>query len=90
MRTEVVGALPPDATAREELLRRERAAGVELVGAGVIVQMWRVPGRQANVGVYRVADATELHDVLTALPLWPYCRVEVEALASHPVWDTPA
>ena len=30
------------------------------------------------------ADATELHDALTSLPLWPYMHIEVVPLAKHP------
>lgn len=86
MRTVLDGDLPDDPQVRADLLARERAAGKELVARGVIAQMWRVPGRQANVGVFCVADATELHEVVSALPLWPYSSVRVEALAVHPVW----
>jgi len=85
VRTELTSPLPEDSIEREALLARERAVGVELKRRGIISHIWRVPGRQANIAVMDVADATELHDVLTSLPLWPYTTVTVEPLAVHPL-----
>jgi muconolactone D-isomerase len=47
------------------------------------VRIWRLPGQTANVGVWAAPDATALHEVLTSMPLFPWFRVEVEALAVH-------
>jgi muconolactone D-isomerase len=44
-----------------------------------------VPGRSANISLYETSDATELHAVLSSLPLWPWMDVHVEALAAHPL-----
>ena len=70
---------------RRELTERELARGRALQDAGSIVRIWRIPGRLANVAIWRAADATELHDLLTSLPLFPFMDVEVEALALHPL-----
>lgn len=85
VRTELTASLPADPEERSELLEAERTAGRHLLDRGVIAHIWRVPGRQANVAVMEAADATELHEVLTSLPLWPYTSVTVEALAIHPL-----
>jgi muconolactone D-isomerase len=68
----------------QELSRRESERAGELAAAGVLLRLWRVPGRRANVGVWSAPDATELHAALTSLPLFPYMRIEVEPLARHP------
>lgn len=70
---------------RAELRDTERAHAAVLVEKGHLVRMWRVPGRRENWGLWRAKDATELHDVLTGLPVWPYMRVTVHAVGRHPV-----
>lgn len=74
---------------RAELFAAEARRGRELIEAGTLVRIWRLPGRLANVSLYRAADATELHAALTSLPLWPYMRVRIEALAAHPLDTGP-
>lgn len=68
---------------RSELLAAEAVRGRELVAAGTLARIWRLPGRQANVGIWAARDATALHDALVSLPLWPWMTVSVEALATH-------
>lgn len=75
--------LPEDR--RRELLAAEHRRGRELIEQGLLVRIWRLPGRFANISLYRAADATELHAAVTSLPLWPYMDVRVEALAVHPL-----
>jgi muconolactone D-isomerase len=83
--------LPPDLPEprRSELLEGERLRGLELIGEGKLVRIWRLPGRFANISLYRVADATELHAAVTSLPLWPWMEVHVEPLAAHPLESAP-
>jgi muconolactone D-isomerase len=78
--------LPPTTPAeqREELRTAERARAVELREAGILKRLWRVPGRNATVGLYEAADPAELHDALMSLPMAPWLDVTVEALATHP------
>lgn len=85
VRTELSRSMPTDPEEQAELWAKERAAGRELVARGVISRIWRLPGRQGNVAVMVAADATELHEALTSLPLWPYTTVTVEPLADHPL-----
>lgn len=76
----------PDVTTerQEELRAAEAARARELQEAGLLMRLWRVPGQRANYGLWEAADATELHDALSSLPLFPYMRIHVEALAGHP------
>jgi muconolactone D-isomerase len=74
---------------RSELIEGEHTRALELIAEGKLVRIWRLPGRFANVSLYRVADATELHAAITSLPLWPWMDVHVEALAVHPLESAP-
>ena len=79
--------LPPDLPEprRKELLDAESARGRELIESGKLRRIWRVPGRTANVSLYDVADADELHELLSSLPLARWMDIRVEALAVHPL-----
>jgi muconolactone D-isomerase len=78
--------LPPDTPGaqREELRAAERARAMELRAAGILKRLWRVPGRNATVGLYEAPDPAALHDALMSLPMSPWLDVHVEALAQHP------
>lgn len=78
--------LPADTNPEKvaELRAGERARAGELREAGILKRLWRVPGRWATVALYEARDATELHEALTSLPMWPYTEVTVEPLADHP------
>ena len=67
-----------------ELYRSEGERARQLAGAGLLKRLWRVPGRRSNIGLWSASDATELHEALASLPLFPYMRIRVEALARHP------
>jgi muconolactone D-isomerase len=67
----------------EQLVAAERTAGRQLIDDGIIVRIWRLPGRRANVGVWRAATASDLHAVLERLPLRPWLDADVIALATH-------
>jgi muconolactone D-isomerase len=83
--------LPPDLPEprRSELVAAEQVRGRELIAEGTLVRIWRLPGRFANVSLYRAADATALHAAITSLPLWPWMEVHVDALAVHPLDSAP-
>lgn len=70
---------------RAALLDAELQRGVELRRRGSIRAIWRVPGGIQNVGVWNAADATELHDLLSSLPLFPHLDAQVTPLALHPI-----
>lgn len=85
--------LPHDLPAErvEELKAREKAMAQELQRDGRWRHLWRVAGRYANVSVFDVESVDELHELLSALPLFPYMDIRVTALARHPsAIDPPA
>ncbi|MGH2937528.1 MAG: muconolactone Delta-isomerase [Solirubrobacterales bacterium] len=78
-----------DVEDREKLVAAEAKCGRELIEAGTMVRIWRLPGRRANVGIWSAADADALHAAITTLPMFPYLDVEVTALATHPNEQDP-
>jgi muconolactone D-isomerase len=74
---------------RLELTRAERDRGRELLDIGVIRDIWRIPGALRNVAIWQAKDATELHALLTSLPLHRYSEVDVTPLALHPLRGGP-
>lgn len=68
----------------DALKSRERELAQSLQHSGKWRHLWRVVGRYANVSIFDVASAAELHDLLLSLPLFPYMKIEVEALCRHP------
>jgi muconolactone D-isomerase len=79
--------LPPDMPSdeRSALIEAESVRGRELIRDGKLKRIWRIPGRRANVSLYECRDATELHALVSSLPLFPWLDIEVEALAEHPL-----
>ncbi|MHB1927941.1 MAG: muconolactone Delta-isomerase [Acidimicrobiales bacterium] len=77
---------PPDGdnAERERLVEAEGRRAGELAEAGMLRRLWRIPGRWANVGLWRAADAAELHAALSSLPLFPRMEVVVRPLCTHP------
>ncbi|AMP02541.1 muconolactone Delta-isomerase [Collimonas pratensis] len=78
--------LPPDMpkSTADELKKTERELAQELQRSGKWRHLWRVVGQYANISIFDVDSSTELHDLLTSLPLFPYMQIEVEALCWHP------
>lgn len=77
---------PPDGdpVERDQLIAAEAARASELVAAGTIRRLWRIPGRWANYSLWFAADASELHDAVRSLPFYPWLEVDVTPLAGHP------
>ena len=69
---------------RAETLARERAYSHRLQRSGKWPHIWRLVGLYSNLSIFDVADNGELHDILWNLPLFPYMRIEVTPLATHP------
>ena len=69
---------------KEEIFAAELLQGQKLAREGKLKRLWRIPGRWANWSLYDVKDATELHEALTSLPLFPWMNIQVQALAQHP------
>ena len=68
----------------DHLKATEKARAAELQKQGKWRHLWRVAGHYANISIFDVADAAELHDILTTLPLFPFMAIEVTALCRHP------
>ncbi|NJC23647.1 muconolactone D-isomerase [Arthrobacter pigmenti] len=69
----------------DNLVVTERAMAAERAKSGNLLRMWRVPGRRENWGLWNAKDSTELHEILSALPVWPWMDLTVHPLAVHPV-----
>jgi muconolactone D-isomerase len=69
----------------EKALREQEAARArELATAGILIRLWRVPGRRQNWGIWNALDEDRLHEALASLPLFPYLAITVHPLAAHP------
>lgn len=77
--------IPPDMDPARlaEVKAAEKVRGQELVDAGKLRRIWRIPGRRAVFALYRVDSPEELHEVLSSLPLFPWMDIEVTALSAH-------
>lgn len=73
------------ASSFEQLLIRERLRGQELKAQGSIERIWRVPGTRNNVGIWKAEDASELHSLLSSLPIFAFMKIEIVPLAVHPL-----
>jgi muconolactone D-isomerase len=79
-----------DPNLRDKIIRDERAHAAKLAEDGHLVRMWRVPCRFENWGLWRAKDATELHEIITGLPAYPWMYdVDVRPLAKHAVDPAP-
>ena len=77
----------PSTLAPEEATRikaEEKAYSEELQRSGKWPHLWRVVGEYANYSVFDVESNDELHDTLSKLPLFPFMKITVTALAKHP------
>ncbi|RZU15779.1 muconolactone delta-isomerase [Kribbella rubisoli] len=75
--------LPPGLDAAP-LLAQEKARAAELQRSGVWPGLWRVVGEYANISIFDVPTNDDLHEILSSLPLFPYMKIHVTPLATHP------
>ncbi|MGJ8537960.1 MAG: muconolactone Delta-isomerase [Parasphingopyxis sp.] len=73
-----------DAEEFEQLKAVEKARAEELQRSGKWRHLWRIAGQYANVSIFDVEDAAELHEIMLSLPLFPFMTTEVTALCRHP------
>jgi muconolactone D-isomerase len=66
------------------LQEQEAIRAHELGVAGILVRLWRIPGRRENWGIWSAPDPGQLHNALVSLPLFPYLAITVHPLAPHP------
>ena len=78
--------LPADmpADVAGEIKAREKAYSQALQRSGKWRHIWRLAGEYANYSVFDVDSNSELHDILTGLPLFPYMKISVTPLCRHP------
>lgn len=78
--------IPHDLPAEQanEIRAREKSVAQEIQRRGKWPHLWRIAGRYANISIFDVADADELHTLLSGLPLFPFMDIEVVPLARHP------
>jgi muconolactone D-isomerase len=80
-----VAALIEGGDGAEKMLReQESVRGRELAEKGILLRLWRVPGRRENWGIWKADNCDELHNALASLPLFKYLTITVHPLASHP------
>jgi muconolactone D-isomerase len=66
------------------LRKKEAIRACELAARGILIRLWRVPGGREAWGIWSVENADRLHEALTSLPFFPFLRITVHPLASHP------
>jgi muconolactone D-isomerase len=69
---------------RADLVNRERSYSQELQRTGKWRHLWRVVGEYSNISIFEVEDNDELHALLSGLPLFPFMKITVTPLATHP------
>ena len=73
------------ASSFEQLLVKERVRGQELKAQGSIQLIWRIPGTRNNVGIWQADDASQLHSLLSSLPIFAFMEIEIVPLSVHPL-----
>lgn len=79
-----VTAIEAGSEIESALREREAIRARELADAGILLRLWRVPGRRENWGIWSAEDADQLQQALVSLPLSPYLKIAVHPLAPHP------
>jgi muconolactone delta-isomerase len=85
MTTHVPAGTPDQAIG--EIRAREAAHSAELAAAGHLLRLWRPPlqpGEWRTLGLFAAADAAQLEEVLTSMPLRVWRTDEVTPLSPHP------
>ncbi|MQA10519.1 MAG: muconolactone Delta-isomerase [Pseudonocardiaceae bacterium] len=82
MRVNIPHDLDADVVAKLKSAERERAQ--QLQRDGTWRHLWRIVGQYANISVFDVASADQLHEILAGLPLFPYLDIAVTPLTRHP------
>lgn len=73
-----------DPGVKADLIGREKAYSQDLQRAGKWPHIWRIAGEYANFSILDVESGDELHQLLSGLPLFPFMRIRVTPLATHP------
>ncbi|EHK84170.1 muconolactone delta-isomerase [Saccharomonospora azurea SZMC 14600] len=73
-----------DPEVRADIVAREKAYSQDLQRSGKWPHLWRIAGEYSNISIFDVESNDELHDLLSALPLFPYMTIKATPLATHP------
>lgn len=85
-KVEMIVKLPIDMpkSVADDIKSREKIYSQELQLSGKWRHIWRTAGSYANISIFDVESNAELHDILSALPLYHYMDIRVDALCRHP------
>ncbi len=67
-----------------EIKASEKAYSQDLQRDGRWKHIWRVTGEYSNYSIFDVSSNDELHNLLQALPLYPFMKISVTPLSQHP------
>ncbi|MFI0473279.1 muconolactone Delta-isomerase [Halomonas sp. HMF6819] len=83
---EMTVKLPPEMPAEQaaSIKLTEKEYSQELQHQGKWRHLWRVAGSYSNVSIFDVEDNTELQELVSNLPLFPYMEISVKPLCRHP------
>lgn len=68
----------------DQLRSDEKARAQQLQRDGTWRHLWRIAGEYANISIFDVESADQLHEILTSLPLFPFMQIKVIPLCRHP------
>lgn len=71
----------------EELRLAESVRTAELAAENHLIRIWRPVteiGQWKNIGLWRAANETELRNILSTLPLFPWMTISMRLLLPHP------
>lgn len=74
--------MPP--AVADDIKAREKAYAQDLQRQGKWTHLYRVVGEYANYSIFDVSSNDELHQLLQGLPLFPFMKIHVTPLATHP------
>jgi muconolactone delta-isomerase len=72
------------APAIEDAHASEASRTRELTRQGHLLRLWKLPGEQRALGLWRARDPAEMQAILTSLPLDPWMTVQTTPLTPHP------
>ncbi|WCT80016.1 muconolactone Delta-isomerase [Novosphingobium humi] len=73
-----------DPAQADRIKAEEKAYSQTLQASGVWRHIWRKAGLYSNVSIFDVESNAALHDLLIALPLYPFITMKVTPLCRHP------
>lgn len=73
-----------DTATADRIKAEEKAYSQTLQASGVWRHIWRKAGLYSNVSIFDVESNAALHDLLIALPLYPFITMKVTPLCRHP------